>query len=185
MNRRITRKVAEESAREISMLLYEERITELSNVCRAQLGLIIRKYIPDEVIQVVEKYPRYFQLTCWGAIKCYRPGTGQKEENFDPAIGGTINFSIPKTDLPFIVIRKDYELFRENYEKKKALINEQSTVYKSTRDTILSYKTEKSLKADYPEIWKKLIWSNKDTALNLSDINVEEQLKNKSLEKNG
>lgn len=185
MNRRITRKVAEESAREISMLLYEERITELSNVCRAQLGLIIRKYIPNEVIQVVEKYPRYFQLTCWAAIKCYRPGTAGGKENCEPVIGGTINFSIPKTDTPFIVISKDYELFRENYEKKKDLINEQSTVYKSTRDTILSYKTEKSLKADHPEIWKRLCWSNKDSALNLSDINVEEQLKLKSSEKDG
>lgn len=185
MNRRITRKVAEESAREISMLLYEERITELSNVCRAQLGLIIRKYIPDEVMQVVEKYPRYFMLTCWATIKCYRPGTGGKEENFESVIGGNLNFSIPKTDSPFIVIRKDYELFRENYQKKKSLINEQSTVYKSTRDIILSYKTENSLKSDYPEIWKKLIWSNKDSALKLSDFNVEEQLKFKSLQKNG
>ena len=185
MNRRITRKVAEESAREISMLLYEERITELSNVCRAQLGLIIRKYIPNEVIQVVEKYPRYFQLTCWATIKCYRPGTSGGKENCEPVIGGAINFSFPKTDTPFIVISKDYELFRENYEKKKDLINEQNTVYKSTRDTILSYKTEKSLKADHPEIWKRLCWSNKDSTLNLSDINVEEQLKLKSSEKDG
>ena len=185
MNRRITRKVAEESAREISMLLYEERITDLQNVCKAQLSLIVRKYIPSEVIQVIDKYPQYFDLVGRADIKCVRPGFTEKDKEFEKMIGGVINFLIPNNRSAFIVSRQDYQLFRENYLRKKALVNEQSTVFKATRDTILSYKFENGLKKDYPHVWKNLVWTDNDSPLNLTDIDVEGKLKIKNKEKDG
>lgn len=151
---RITKSIAENVAKRLTEKL-EEKIKEYQDDLEKIAGNIIKKKIPEIVLEAYELHPNYFYTRKYANLV----GNGANYEAiyFDKRY--------PLIDSSFSVSAKETQSLVGRYDTIKKLQKEKSELETSIQEALLALKTYKRVEQEFPEAVQYLPESNSCVAI--------------------
>lgn len=121
MSRRINKTMALNADERMADKSFVEKLSEANKSVNEAIERLVLKYVPQEVIDVCNKYPQFFSMTTYVFVSAYKDtDNGTYRENW---IYGTISFTIPYSAQSLTVTPEEYahvnELFRQKEKRFK------------------------------------------------------------------
>lgn len=152
MNRRINKTMALNAAERMADKAFAEKIAEASKAVNEAIERLVRKYVPQEAIDVCKKYPQFFNITTYVAVSAYKDTeNGTFRENW---ISGTISFTIPYAAQSLTVTPDEYAHVNELLGRKKSVVRNKENFQNEIHAALLQLNTEKKVRDNLPEALK-------------------------------
>lgn len=131
---------------------FETKISEASKNIDEAIEKLVRKYVPQEVIDICKKYPQFFSPTTYASVSAYKDTeNGTYRENW---ISGTISFTIPYAAQSLTVIPDEYANVKELVARKKSVVSNKENFQNEIHAALLQLNTEKKVQENLPEALK-------------------------------
>ena len=131
---------------------FAEKIAEANKAVNEAIESIVRKYVPQEVIDVCKKYPQFFSMTHYASVSAYKDtDNGSYRENW---ISGTISFKIPNSAQSLTVTPDEYAHVNELLGIEKSVLSNKDNFKNEIHAALLQLNTEKKVRDNLPEALK-------------------------------
>lgn len=152
MTRRINKTMALTAAERMADKAFAEKIAEANKSVNEAIESLVRKYVPQEVIDICKKYPQFFSATTYSSVSAYKDiENGACRENW---ISGTISFTIPYAAQMLTVTHDEYAYVKELLGRKKSVVSNKENFQNEIHAALLQLNTEKKVRDNLPEALK-------------------------------
>ena len=156
MNRRITKKMAEEASAMMKKKVYDRKIEDATAKVNAAVENLVRKYIPAPVIACVNEYSTYFSYMRGATISTIIEG--DRWSSSAPGISGKLTFMIPHNASYIKVDGYEYDELSKLNKKLKQLEKERDEFGDQVYEALVALHTEKAVEKELPEAMKYLVF---------------------------
>ena len=152
MSRRINKTMAFNAAERMADKAFAEKLSEASKAVNEAIERLVLKYVPQEVIDVCNKYPQFFSMTTYVSVSAYKDTENCAcRENW---ISGTISFTIPYSAQSLTVTSDEYVYVKKLLGIKKSVVINKENFQNEIHAALLQLNTEKKVKENLPEALK-------------------------------
>lgn len=152
MNRRINKTMALSAAERMADKAFADKIAEANKAVNEAIERLVRKYVPQEVIDVCKKYPQFFSMTTYVSVSAYKDTeNGACRENW---IYGITSFTIPYAAQSLTVTPDEYAYVKELSGRKKSVVSNKENFQNEIHAALLQLNTEKKVRDNLPEALK-------------------------------
>ena len=152
MSRRINKTMALNAAERMADKAFAEKLSEASKAVNEAIERLVRKYVPQEAIDVCKKYPQFFSMTTYASVSAYKDTENRTyRENW---ISGTISFTIPYSAQSLTVTPDEYAYVKELLGRKKSVLSNKDNFQNEIHAALLQLNTEKKVRDNLPEALK-------------------------------
>lgn len=149
MNRRVYKTMALTAAERMADKAFAEKLSEASKSIDESIEKLVRKYVPQEVIDICKKYPQFFSMTTYASVSAYKD-KGYREN----WISGTISFTIPYAAHFLTINPTEFEKVKHLVSLKKSVESSKEQFQNEIHAALLQLNTEKKVKENLPEALK-------------------------------
>ena len=128
---------------------FETKIADAKKAIDEAIEKLVRKYVPQEVIDICKKYPDFFSMTTYASVSAYKD-KGYREN----WISGTISFTIPCSAQSITVTPDEYVHVKELLGIKKSVAINKENFQNEIYAALLQLNTEKKVRDNLPEALK-------------------------------
>lgn len=149
MTRRINKTMALAAAERMADKAFSDKISEANKAVNKVIERLVRKYVPQEVIDVCKKYPDFFSFVTYVSVSAYKDN-GYREN----WISGKISFGIPYAAQNITITPTEYEKVKHLFSLKKSVESSKEQFQNEIHAALLQLNTEKKVKENLPEALK-------------------------------
>lgn len=149
MNRRINKTMALSAAERMADKAFSDKIVDANKAINEAIEKLVRKYVPQEVIDICKKYPDFFSLVTSVSVSAYKDNG--YIENW---IIGKISFRIPHAAHSLTITPTEYEEVKHLVSLKKRVESSKEQFQNEIHAALLQLNTEKKVKENLPEALK-------------------------------
>lgn len=154
MNRRISKKMAEEASDIMKNKAYGRKIENAKAEINVLAEKLVRKYIPSPVIACVNEYSEYINYTTGVRFTTTYEKNGWTT-SASPIVG-VLSFLIPYSGNYIKVDGKEFEALQKLNTKYLQLKKERDDFGDQVYDALIALRTEKAIEKELPEAMKYL-----------------------------
>lgn len=141
--------MALQAAERMADKAFAEKLSEASNNIDEAIEKLVRKYVPQEVIDICKKYPDFFSFVTSVSVSAYKDNCYR--ENW---ISGKISFGIPYAAQSLTIAPTEYEKVKHLVSLKKSVESSKDKFQTEIHAALLQLNTEKKVKENLPEALK-------------------------------
>ena len=131
---------------------FETKIAEANKAVNEAIETLVRKYVPQEVIDICKKYPQFFSITTYASVSaCKDTDNGSY---MDIWISGTISFTIPYAARFLTITPTEYEKVKHLVSLEKSVERSKEQFQNDIHAALLQLNTEKKVRDNLPEALK-------------------------------
>lgn len=131
---------------------FAEKLSVASKAVNEAIERLVRKYVPQEVIDVCKKYPQFFSMTTYVSVSAYKDTDNGTYREYQ--ISGTISFTIPYSAQSLTVTPDEYAHVKELLVRKKSVLSNKDNFQNEIHAALLQLNTEKKVRDNLPEALK-------------------------------
>ena len=131
---------------------FADNIAEANKAVNEAIESLVRKYVPQEAIDVCKKYPQFFSVTTYVSVSAYKDTENRTyRENW---ISGILSFTIPYAAQSLTVAPDEYDYVKELLGIKKSVAINKENFQNEIYAALLQLNTEKKVLDNLPEALK-------------------------------
>lgn len=134
----------------MSRAAFNSKIELARNRVRVVVEDLVRRYIPNVVLTVVEEFPSYFEKDKFASITTPRE-YAEGYVGHEDYIGSAISYNLPCGSKYINVSATEYKGLKKLQMRVKALEKEQKDFKQQVYDALCALKTENKVKESLPE----------------------------------
>lgn len=157
-NRRINKQMAADAAKKIVNARYKQAIKDIDEKITNYADSILKKYVPQPVLSVVEEYDKYFDWTQHFCVfyRTYIIEGARSVSSSALALKG--NILIPRRCNYLEIKEADYKEGKKLVELKKQICDTSNKTEEELTEVIRSCNSEATLMKRYPDIHPYIEW---------------------------
>ena len=128
---------------------FAEKLSKASKSIDESIEKLVRKYVPQEVIDICKKYHDFFSLVTSVSVSAYKDNG--YIENW---ISGKLSFGIPYAAHILTITPTEYEKVKHLVSLKKRVESSKEQFRNEIHAALLQLNTEKKVKENLPEALK-------------------------------
>ena len=142
--------MALDAAERMANKAFETKIADAKKAINEAIEKLVRKYVPQEVIDICKKYPDFFSFVTSVSVSAYKEN-GSYRENW---ITGKISFGVPYAAQSITITPTEYAKVKHLVDLKKSVESSKEQFQNEIHAALLQLNTEKKVQENLPEALK-------------------------------
>ena len=157
-NRRINKQMAADAAKRIVDKKYSQAINDIEEKIKDFSDTILKKYVPQPVLSVVDEHDQYFDWTQSFTIYCILSDDKGNKLMRSSYVSIKSNVKFPRKANYIVVTDKEFAEAKRLVETKNQICDAKRRTADEMSEIIRNCNTEKTLMKRYPDVHPYIEW---------------------------